>query len=275
MKKLLLLFGFLCLGMMNVHADGIQRIHGVINDPQGNPLEGVEVSATLRALIGDNPIIAVTDQDGQYTIDLPEGYFGDMIYWIKASVEDGETMLGSVEEFVPLSEDGDTEVNLTLGEVESLDVPDYRNEYLVLDAETGEPIEGATIQEFYRHYEHDNGIQKGEKFVTDEMGCSTTDNRISDGFCWHPSYVMVKAADYGTEKVYVEFVLGSDSQGGLEQVIIYMRKKHVGEDAGLVDDINTVNADGKAMRHYGVSGVEIAPNAKGLHIVNGKKILVK
>ena len=84
-------------------------IQGTCVDVDGNPLAGVEVSLTLRALIGENPITVVTNQAGKFGVDLPEGYFGDMIYWVKASVENGEVTLGAIEESIPISEDGITE----------------------------------------------------------------------------------------------------------------------------------------------------------------------
>lgn len=273
MKKLSLLFVFLCLGIVSVNARSIQ---GTCVDEQGNPLADVRVSVTLRALVGDGPEAVYTDAEGKYVIELPDGYFGDMVYWIIASKNTDDGAYGIVKSFIPLSDDV-TEINLELmfDEVLTFDTFDYRNEYLVLDIETGEPIEGATVQEFYRHYEHDNGIQKGEKFVTDEVGCITTDNRISETFCWHPSYVMAKAQDYGTEKVFCNFTGGGGLSSGLEQVIIYMKRGKVSEDGGFPDGIEQVNLNVPTSKHYSVSGVEIAPTTKGIHIVNGKKMIVK
>ena len=273
MKKLLLLFGFLCLGMVSVNAKSIQ---GTCVDESGNPLADVEVSVTLRALVGEGPEAVLTDADGKYVIELPEGYFGNEIYWITAYKSVDEGAYGKQESFIPISGDV-TEVDLTLLFDENLlmDNFDYRNEYLVLDIETGEPIPGATVQEFYRHYEHDNGIQKGEMFLTDDIGCYTTENRISQDFCWHPSYVMAKATDYGTEKVFCNFVLGDGMTGGLEQVIIYMKREKCSEDGGFPDGINMAKIGETSVKHYSVTGVEVLPSTKGIHIVNGKKVIVK
>lgn len=49
----------------------------------------------------------------------------------------------------------------------------------------------------------------------------------------------------------------------------------VSEDAGVVDDIAGVNVDADDARHYGLAGVEVSRVSKGIHIVNGKKVVVK
>ena len=49
----------------------------------------------------------------------------------------------------------------------------------------------------------------------------------------------------------------------------------LGEDAGLVDGINQTEIVAGSAKHYGLGGVSINGNAKGIHIVNGKKYIVK
>ena len=49
----------------------------------------------------------------------------------------------------------------------------------------------------------------------------------------------------------------------------------VGDGAGIVDGIAQVKIGATKGKHYSVSGVEISPNAKGIHIVNGKKVIVR
>ena len=56
---------------------------------------------------------------------------------------------------------------------------------------------------------------------------------------------------------------------------IYKDDSQLGEDAGLVDGINQTEIAAGSAKHYGLGGVSINGNAKGIHIVNGKKYIVK
>ncbi|MBQ6209624.1 MAG: DUF4859 domain-containing protein [Prevotella sp.] len=49
----------------------------------------------------------------------------------------------------------------------------------------------------------------------------------------------------------------------------------VSDDAGVVDGISVMEFGPSDARHYGLSGVEVSPVSKGIHIVNGKKVVVK
>ena len=49
----------------------------------------------------------------------------------------------------------------------------------------------------------------------------------------------------------------------------------VSEDAGLVDEVSAIEIDSSDVRHYGLTGVEVSRVSKGIHIVNGKKVIVK
>ena len=51
--------------------------------------------------------------------------------------------------------------------------------------------------------------------------------------------------------------------------------RKLSDDAGIIDSIDTINRNEKATKHFDISGAEISPNAKGLHIVNGKKVVIK
>ena len=50
---------------------------------------------------------------------------------------------------------------------------------------------------------------------------------------------------------------------------------NVSEDAGVVDDIAGANVDAADGRHYGLTGVEVGRASKGIHIVNGRKVVVR
>ena len=49
----------------------------------------------------------------------------------------------------------------------------------------------------------------------------------------------------------------------------------VSDDAGIVDGISNVSVGMSRTRHYGVTGAEVAPMSKGIHIVDGVKVVVK
>ena len=49
----------------------------------------------------------------------------------------------------------------------------------------------------------------------------------------------------------------------------------ISEDAGLVDGINRTELTSDSSKHYGLGGVRVNKSAKGIHIVNGKKYIVR
>lgn len=264
MKKLLLLFGFLCLGLVSVNAKSIQ---GTCVDEQGNPLADMEVSVYLRALVGDAPDVVYTDANGKYIIDLPDSYFGNLIYSIMVSGEIGDLYYFAGEQNITLSDDI-TIVNFTLygSEIPGMESngPVYK-EYIVVDATSGKPIEGVSLTEFY-WIEDEEQLGSVPPVFTDEYGCYSEEVPLFE-WIYRPSKVLCEVEGYSSQ--YIEL-------HGDHKTVIYMEKDNaVSDDAGLVDGINSVKDCEKVSKHYYVSGVEISPNVKGLHIVNGKKILVK
>lgn len=148
---------------------------------------------------------------------------------------------------------------------------------------SGNPIEGAEITfwatiplelSYGASYSGSDGVYQidlpdggvnldGEFFWSSHLTCEI------EGYVTSEVYNLWKnpVDEYGI--MTIDFVLQKEEANGDDVGV------PVGEDAGLVDGIETVNTGEKAGKHYSVSGVEIAPNAKGLHIVNGKKVLVK
>jgi hypothetical protein len=49
----------------------------------------------------------------------------------------------------------------------------------------------------------------------------------------------------------------------------------VSDDAGVVDGVRGTSIGTSESRHYGLTGVEVNPLSKGIHIVNGMKVVIK
>ena len=251
-------------------SDGLKRIRGIVKDEQGNPLADMEVSVYLRALVGDAPDVVYTDANGKYIIDLPDSYFGNLIYSIMVSGEIGDLYYFAGEQNITLSDDI-TIVNFTLygSEIPGMESngPVYK-EYIVVDATSGKPIEGVSLTEF-NWFDDINGNQllgPEPPVFTDEYGCYSKEVPLFE-WIMRPAAVLCEVEGYSSQ--YIEL-------HGDYKTVIYMEKDNaVSDDAGLVDSINSVKDCEKVSKHFNVSGLEISPNVKGLHIVNGKKILVK
>lgn len=130
---------------------------------------------------------------------------------------------------------------------------------VVTNAETGLPIAGATITVYVEGREL--------SAVTDQGG------RYSINVPEANIEYVVKCGAEG----YVESPIATILVDGTVVYNFSLNKddSQLGEDAGLVDGINQTEIAAGSAKHYGLGGVSINGNAKGIHIVNGKKYIVK
>lgn len=104
--------------------------------------------------------------------------------------------------------------------------------------------------------------------TTDENGYYSIEGDESLFSQFSNFYVTIEAEGYETSYVEVDELPDS-------KVFVLEKENSMSDGAGLVDGITGVMTSKNAAKHYSVSGVEISPNAKGVHIVNGKKVIVR
>lgn len=251
---------------------GLRTIRGIVKNEAEEPMSGTKITVVLSHWFnrGDAPS-AVTNEKGEYVIELPEDYKGGVLYAM--IIEDDERGMFIQERFEPLDNTIKWQGLFQICE-ESL------YEVNVIDAKTKEPISNAklTVTREKAVYDGDEDPYKTEECLTDDQGFWYDHTYIGFGTDKLVS-IMCEAEGYESKSLTVQESVGNNGNNyvyGPNYLIFELKKEGCcSDDAGLVDGINTVNATGKALKHYSVSGIEIAPNAKGLHIVNGKKVLVK
>lgn len=241
-----------------------------------NPIAGipVQVSAYDYPFVFD--ITIYTDQDGYWTIQAPSGHDYDYIvdaasygYSVEGIYNDNVTKLFPLELLA-----------IVKGKV--------------VDATNRKPIPNAKVSIIYHYsfislfdpHEDDEGSYEIEETVTDEYGnySCVFMLKMKDRFefggqdswsysvrCGDYEEYLTGGYDYGEGKLIVE---------NGELMVVYERNIEttmvvVGEDAGLVDGIYVISKRSYDERHYGISGAEVVPTSKGLHIVKGKKVMVK
>ena len=211
----------------------------------------------------------VTDNQGFY-YTTESGWPRNYLMSIKCEADGYEGKLLTVEETIKKSIAG-YQVNYFIFELEK-EAQSCIVSGVVKDACTDKPVANAYIEIWgtTENIVSEDGSMISGSFIikdtyTDENGYYSTEVGYFNNY---EIYCIAKG--YIIDDSNFEF-----DENGVVKNFWLKKEGACSDDAGLVDGINAVDADGKALKHYSVSGVEIVPTAKGLHIVNGKKVLVK
>ena len=211
----------------------------------------------------------LTDNQG-FAFTSEGGWPRDYLMSIKCEADGYEGKLLTVEETIKKSIAG-YQVNYFIFELEK-EAQSCIVSGVVKDACTDKPVANAYIEIWgtTENIVSEDGSMISGSFIikdtyTDENGYYSTEVGYFNNY---EIYCIAKG--YIIDDSNFEF-----DENGVVKNFWLKKEGACSDDAGLVDGINAVDADGKALKHYSVSGVEIVPTAKGLHIVNGKKVLVK
>ncbi len=205
---------------------------------------GVEIISKTEGT--GNLTITYTDAEGNVTTEAPMAvgsYIVTFIFEEGAYIKAGTiTNVGTI----------------TINESE-IDNPTGTLQGVVTSSETGLPIASAVITVYVDGKELTAVTDQGGRYSIDlpEANVEYVVKCSAEGYVESPIATILVD---GT--VVYNFSLNKDDS-------------QVGEDAGLVDGINQTEITGGTAKHYGLGGVRIHDNAKGIHIINGKKYIVK
>ena len=130
---------------------------------------------------------------------------------------------------------------------------------IVVNASTGRPISGAVV-------------------TISANGNSIT--AVTNGNGQYSIEVPEANVEYSVKCTATDYVESPETTMLIDGTVVYnfsLTKEdgQIGEDAGLPDGINRTELNSDSSKHYGLGGVRVNKSAKGIHIVNGKKYIVK